>query len=206
MPRTLSRRALLWGTALAALAALLVAWASGCAGSGGEGPSLPPWPGEAGRHPAGDPMTDDPTAPVLRLYGEILEGTISPEVLPRLGELYAEDVRFRDPIKDLRGFEALHDYYADFLELAQGGTFTIDRWIEEGGADGGHAAVTWTMCLAGGGGAGEERQRRCFGGMSHLIHDGARITAQRDYFDMGEAVYDQVGVLRFIHRRVKSRF
>jgi hypothetical protein len=44
--------------------------------------------------------------------------------------------------------------------------------------------------------------------MSHLVlaPDGEAITAQRDYFDLGEAVYEQVSVLRWIHRRVKARF
>jgi len=197
-----TRRALLLIVALALLAAL--AWAAACAGTAPEAePQVGPWT-EAAR-PPGDVMNAQLNAAVLRRYAEALEGTISPEVLPRLSELYASNVRFRDPLKDLRGFDDLRAYYAEFLELAEGGTFTIDRWIESEG----EAALTWTMCLPPTeDDPKEDPERRCFGGMSHLIlaPDGEAITAQRDYFDLGEAVYEQVSVLRWIHRRVKARF
>ena len=126
-------------------------------------------------------------------------------MLPRLGELYADAVRFRDPIKDLSGFDDLRGYYADFLKMAEGGTFEIDTWLEEGDAESGQAALAWTMCLAGDEGE-EPGSGGCFDGMSHILHEGGKITAQRDYFDMGEAVYQQVPGLRWLHERVKSRF
>jgi hypothetical protein len=122
---------------------------------------------------------------------------IGPESLEGLDRLYGADVRFRDPITEVRGLEALTEYFRTFVRQAEGAEVRIDGTL----AGEGEAAVFWTMRLPGG---ESDPPGRSFSGVSHLrFRD--RIYEQRDYFDLGEAVYEHVPVLGWLTRRVKAR-
>jgi len=102
----------------------------------------------------------------------------------------ARSVRFVVGLVDLRR------YFEHFAEVSAGAHFEITDEIVQPG----QAAVFWTMVM----GNDDGTEKRRFAGVSHLeVRD--RIYAERDYFDLGEAVYDRVPVVSWLTRFVRSR-
>ena len=122
--------------------------------------------------------------------------SIGPALAENLDQLYTEDVRFRDPISTVAGLADLRTYFAHFAEVSAGAHFEItDELVQPG-----QAAVFWTMVMA----TDDGTPGRRFQGVSHLkVRD--RIYEERDYFDLGEAVYDHVPVVNWFTRLVRSR-
>lgn len=121
--------------------------------------------------------------------------------LDRLDEVYAPDVHFRDPVHELRGLPALKAYYARLYEGVESCRFRYDGEVIEAGG----AVVLWTM---------QFRHRRfragetlTLEGATHLAFghgDLALVSRHRDYFDMGEFLYERVPVLGTVIRHIKS--
>lgn len=121
--------------------------------------------------------------------------TIGPALAENVEQLYTEDVRFRDPITTVNGIDALRGYLRRFGEVSAGARFEITGEIVTPG----DAAVFWTMVLAGKRG----KDGRRFDGVSHLkVRD--RVYEERDYFDLGDAVYDHVPVVSWFTRLVRA--
>lgn len=121
---------------------------------------------------------------------------ITPALAENLDRLYTEDVVFRDPISEARGLDELRRYFTRFAEVSTGNRFEITDEVVQPG----EAAVFWTMVLVDDHG----REKRRFQGVSHMkVRD--RIYEERDYFDLGEAVYDHVPVVGWLTRFVRSR-
>jgi ketosteroid isomerase-like protein len=158
-------------------------------------------PHTAAQPPVAEPAARSEQAGSLEQTQHMVEGfharfrVIGPALAEQLDQLYADDVRFRDPISSVTGLAALRLYFARFAEVSQGARFEITDEVVQPG----QAAVFWTMTIAGKDG----KPGRQFGGVSHLkVRD--RIYDERDYFDLGEAVYDHVPVLSWLTRLVKS--
>ena len=146
---------------------------------------------EPAEHPAG---SAEQTALIVERF-KTRFSTVGPQMADDLEALYAPELRFRDPITQLAGLDAMRRYLKHFGETAPGARFTItDAVIQPG-----NAAVFWTMTSAADGAkAGREIQ-----GVSHLrVRE--RVYEERDYFDLGE-VYDQVPVVNWFTGLVKSR-
>jgi limonene-1,2-epoxide hydrolase len=121
---------------------------------------------------------------------------IGPALAENLDQLYTEDVRFRDPISTVTGLVDLRRYFERFAELSAGAHFEIGDTIVQPG----QAAIFWTMVMVDKDGS----EARRFQGVSHLkVSD--RIYEERDYFDLGDAVYDHVPVVGWLTRFVRSR-
>ena len=121
---------------------------------------------------------------------------IGPALAENLDQLYTEDVRFQDPISAVTGLAELRGYFVRFAEVSDGAHFEITDEIVRPG----QAAVFWTMVMVDGKGAPGRR----FAGVSHLkVRD--RVYEERDYFDLGEAVYDHVPIVGWLTRFVRSR-
>ncbi len=121
---------------------------------------------------------------------------VGPELAENLDQLYSADVRFRDPISTVSGLDDLRRYFAHFAEVSHGARFEITDTVIQPG----EAALFWTMTMLDKHGKPE----RQFGGVSHL-KVGERIYEERDYFDLGEAVYDHVPVVSWFTSLVRSR-
>ncbi len=122
--------------------------------------------------------------------------TITPALAENLDRLYTEDVHFRDPISEVTGLEALRRYFTRFAETSAGARFDITDEVVAPG----QAAVFWTMVMT----KADGTEARRFQGVSHMkVRD--RIFEERDYFDLGEAVYDHVPVVGWLTRFVRSR-
>jgi limonene-1,2-epoxide hydrolase len=121
---------------------------------------------------------------------------ISPALAEHLDQLYTEDVHFRDPISEVTGLTDLRKYFERFAEASAGARFEITDEVVHAG----QAAVFWTMVMVKKDGSDARR----FQGVSHLkVRD--RIYEERDYFDLGEAVYDHVPVVNWFTRLVRSQ-
>ena len=118
--------------------------------------------------------------------------------LDLLQSIYAPDVEFEDPVHRLQGLPALTGYYRRLYEGVKSCRFDFDQTIEQGN----QALLTWVMHLE------HERFRRgeiiTLAGASHLRFD-ARIDFHRDYFDMGEFLYERIPVLSAVIRHIKQR-
>ena len=121
---------------------------------------------------------------------------IGPALAENLDRLYTEDVHFRDPISEVTGLPELQRYFTRFAEVSAGARFEITDEVVQPG----QAAVFWTMVM----GQRDGSAGRRFQGVSHMkVRD--RIYEERDYFDLGEAVYDHVPVVGWLTRFVRSR-
>ncbi len=120
--------------------------------------------------------------------------------LELLDEIYTMDVIFRDPVHALNGLPALRDYYARLYDGVRSCQFEFEAEV----IDGRQGMLVWIMRFQHTRfRAGETLELR---GVSHLrfLEDG-RVNYHRDYFDMGEFIYERVPVLGSVIRAIKRR-
>ncbi len=120
--------------------------------------------------------------------------------LALLDEIYAPDVYFRDPVHELRGLPALRNYYGRLYEGVRSCQFSFDAeviQVQQG-------MLVWLMRFEHARfRPGETLELR---GVSHLCFgDDGRVHHHRDYFDMGEFIYERVPVLGSVIRAIKNR-
>jgi len=120
--------------------------------------------------------------------------------LARLGELYSDDVLFRDPLHEVRGLPALQRYFAEMY--ANVGRLDFDFHGFDQVCDG-EGYLRWTMHfrhprLRGG-------ARISVDGCSHLLW-WDKVYQHRDYFDAGAMLYEHLplmgGVIAWLKRRL----
>ncbi|MEE1947956.1 nuclear transport factor 2 family protein [Pseudomonas alcaligenes] len=120
--------------------------------------------------------------------------------LARLGELYSDDVLFRDPLHEVRGLPALQRYFAEMY--ANVGRLDFDFHGFDQVCDG-EGYLRWTMHF---------RHPRLRGGApisvdgcSHLLWRD-KVYQHRDYFDAGAMLYEHLplmgGVIAWLKRRL----
>ncbi|WDY55979.1 nuclear transport factor 2 family protein [Pseudomonas sp. PSKL.D1] len=119
--------------------------------------------------------------------------------LANLGQLYSDDVTFRDPLHHVVGLEQLQAYFAELFGNAQEIRYGFE------GADEvrpGQGYLRWTL---------EFRHPRLASGRlislqgcSHVCwHD--RVYFHQDYFDAGALLYEHVPVMGGAIRWLKGR-
>lgn len=123
--------------------------------------------------------------------------TLTPNALARIGDIYARDAWFRDPLHELRGLAQIERMYARMFDTMDGPRFRIERAM----ASGGECLVAWEFRFALKG-----RAEQSFTGTSWLkLDENRRIASHRDHWDAGEAIYEHVPVLGAALRFVKRR-
>lgn len=140
-------------------------------------------------------------AQATRLLQRFLEvyQELDSDHLHLLDEVYAAGVSFTDPLHQVEGLPALHDYFARMYANVTSVRFDFERVL----ADDDEAMLTWTMHL---------RHPRlspaeplALPGATHLRF-GDKVHYHRDYFDAGALLYERLpllgGVVRAIRRRV----
>jgi limonene-1,2-epoxide hydrolase len=125
---------------------------------------------------------------------------LNKETMDVLDEFYAEDVVFEDPLGSIEGLPSLRAYYEGMYKNVQEIRFDISEDIEQ---DEKHVII-WTLHMRVKGlNGGEEVVSK---GNSFLkFNDAGKVVYHRDYFDMGEFIYQHVPVLRFLVRQVNKR-
>ncbi|PSJ45789.1 nuclear transport factor 2 family protein [Zobellella endophytica] len=136
-------------------------------------------------------------SPALAAFCRLYQG-LSPAGLQALREVYAPDVHFCDPAHELRGVSALQAYFEGLFAHVSQCRFDIAQAMEQDG----EAFIRWQMHLVHprlNGGAGITVP-----GVSHLRFDG-QVYYHRDYFDLGNLLYEQLPVLGGVIRALKRR-
>ncbi|MCW4149804.1 nuclear transport factor 2 family protein [Halomonas sp. 18H] len=120
----------------------------------------------------------------------------------RLGEIYTDDVYFRDPLHQVTGLDSLQAYFDALYANVSQCHFTFHQGLRQQE----QAFVVWTMSVA---------HPRLAGGKSYRVEGCSRLTFaadgsdkvcdHRDYFDAGELLYEQLPILGRVIRRLKQR-
>jgi hypothetical protein len=122
--------------------------------------------------------------------------------LDRLGELYAENVHFTDPLHEICGLAELHGYFAELyanLIVLDFAFFAFDEVRE------GEGYLRWIMSFRHP--RLNQGQLISLEGCTMLRWNAAgKVVRHRDYFDAGALLYQHVPVvgpmIRWLHRRI----
>ncbi len=120
--------------------------------------------------------------------------------MPLLDAFYDKDLVFEDPIMSIKGLDALKKYYLGMYENVNNIKFDIHEEVVQGDTH----VIYWKMHLA---------AKRLNGGKPILVLGTSnikfggpegKVVYHRDYFDMGEFIYEQVPVLKSVIGWIKS--
>jgi len=123
---------------------------------------------------------------------------LSKHNLSNLKDLYHTDVIFEDPAHQVIGWKNLYDYFTRLFESVNDCGFEVhDTLFEQD-----KAYIQWTMTfnhprIAGG-------KPRTVKGCSRLEYQDGQVIKHRDYFDMGEMLYEGIPLLGSIICRIKA--
>jgi len=128
--------------------------------------------------------------------------TLMPADTARLHEVYAADVRFKDPFNEVQGIAAVQQVFSHMFVALDEPRFVVRDIIVQGDA----CFLTWDFIFRF---KRFDRDLQTIRGGSHLVLDAqGRISLHRDYWDAAEELYEKlpgVGVLmRWLKRRANS--
>jgi limonene-1,2-epoxide hydrolase len=111
---------------------------------------------------------------------------LTSEAVQNLGHIYHDDVKFDDPVGSHAGIQTVKDYFENLLKNTLGCRFEILNVVKE--AD--QAFIVWKMHyehskLKGG-------KTLIVNGTSHIKIQANKVIYQRDYFDLGEMLYEHI--------------
>jgi ketosteroid isomerase-like protein len=114
---------------------------------------------------------------------------------------YDKDAVFQDPVHQLKGGPAIKGYYEGLYKNVETIRFEYGKSMESGDM----VSLTWRMYLKAAGIEGGKEIT--VDGVSVITFGGkeGKAVTHRDYFDMGEFVYERVPVLRTIVGYIKKR-
>ena len=140
-------------------------------------------------------ISQDPRASLtFRIFNELRHNNT--EIL---NDFYTQDVEFVDPIGSLSGLNAMKNYYKNMYKEVESIRFDFTSFSNNG--DRYH--FSWDMHLKTPNlNSGEEFT---VSGVSEIHFDGELVRYHRDYFDMGEFIYERLPVLGRIVRLIKER-
>jgi len=131
---------------------------------------------------------------VARFYSELNKDNLS-----RFEEIYHSSIVFEDAAHRIEGYAALLSYFQNLYQNVDRCQFGIAEQYQCGSA----GFLTWTMQL--------QHPRLAGGnqidvkGISHLKFDDGKVVYHRDYFDLGEMLYEQLPLLGSVIRAIKQR-
>ena len=118
-------------------------------------------------------------------------------------QFYAEDIHFIDPIVELHDREAMRHYYESSYSGADTVTFTVPSVLDQGDEQ----VIVWEMTLI------SKKLNKgnpiVVQGASHIRYNSeGKAVYHRDYFDMGQMIYDHVpfvrGMVKFVDKRMRK--
>lgn len=119
-----------------------------------------------------------------------------------LGNIYSEDVEFIDPVTRHQGLASVQRYFSRLLDDTHTCTFTIHDVIAcQNNASALDYIVNWTMYLT----LKENSKQIVVDGTSQLKIANDKICYHRDFYDLGQMVYEHVPILRNVVSYVKGR-
>lgn len=125
---------------------------------------------------------------------------LTKDTLGILKDFYAEEVVFQDPLGTIRGLNGVMNYYENMYANVQEIHFDFTNEV----VDGNTYVVFWTLRMKVKGLNGGE-EVSCEGNSIIRFNDDDLVEFHRDYFDMGEFIYQHVPVLRWLVGKVNKR-
>lgn len=115
-----------------------------------------------------------------------------------LTELYTKDVYFEDPAHAIQGITALSDYFDKLFDNVEHCQFRFHNSVCQGDK----LFLCWTMTL----------QHKHLKGGNKIFVEGAsllkvrddKVYYHRDYFDLGNMLYENIPVLGSLVRQIKK--
>jgi|LauGreDrversion4_2_1035121.scaffolds.fasta_scaffold36750_5 limonene-1,2-epoxide hydrolase len=114
-------------------------------------------------------------------------------------KFYAPDCVFEDSVTHIEGRDKLLSYYRHMYEGVSKIRFELGSQVRQG--DEGFAS--WTMYLNTP--KLEDGETVTVKGVSQFRYRGDSVVYHRDYFDLGEMVYEHVPIVGWLTRKVKAR-
>lgn len=117
----------------------------------------------------------------------------------KLGGIYSCNATFQDPLHRIEGLANIAAYFSHTMANVNHCKFQIEDTL----AANQQAFITWTMTFS--------HPRLNSGndiklaGSSHLKIENDAIYFHRDYFDMGQMIYEQIPLLRAVIKSIKKR-
>ncbi len=116
-------------------------------------------------------------------------------------DFYHPQVKFQDPVHKLEGSLAVKKYYQKLYENVDSIYFEFSDGVESDDK----IALTWRMFLKSP--SIQSGSEITVDGVSIIKFDaGGKAIWHRDYFDMGEFIYERVPVLKSIIKYIKNKF
>lgn len=121
--------------------------------------------------------------------------------LEMVDKFYDKNAVFQDPIHTLNGSESIKAYYAGLYKNVESIRFEYGKSIESADT----VSFTWKMILKA---PALDKNELTVEGSSFVTFGGSEGKAvwHRDYFDMGEFVYERIPILKSIIGYIKGRF
>mgnify|MGYP001478901331 CR=1 FL=1 len=125
--------------------------------------------------------------------------TLTPQTLPALAALYAEDARFRDPFNQVRGRAAITAIFRHMFTQVEAPRFVVTEQVAEGA----QAFLVWEFHFLRGG------HSLCIHGGSHLkFNADGLVSEHRDYWDAAEELYARLPLIgplmRWLQRQLSA--
>jgi len=124
------------------------------------------------------------------------------DTLSLLDAFYDPSIVFEDPVGKIEGLKGMKKYYENMYKNVQEIRFDFVDEVVQGPA---HVAV-WEMHLKAKGLNGGEEVILLGNSLIKFDSGSGKVIYHRDYFDMGEMVYEHIPVLGTIIRAIRKRF
>ena len=119
--------------------------------------------------------------------------------IEQLASVYSKDVVFIDPIASHKGIDAVESYFSKLLQNAKHCTFTIHDILE---TKTDNHVVTWQMVFT------SSRINKgkpiAVDGITVLEIADERVVYHRDYYDLGQLVYEYIPFIGRLIKRIKK--
>jgi hypothetical protein len=116
-----------------------------------------------------------------------------------LETIYSSNVRFIDPVAKHEGIEAVKGYFARLLSSAKCCMFIIHNKQQTVEGD---YCINWTMVFSSS--KMNKGKQISVDGISYLKLTDNKISYQRDYYDLGQMLYENVPLLGRIIKKIKE--
>lgn len=139
------------------------------------------------------------TSEEKRLYVQDVYNRFNKDTLDILDGFYTTDLQFEDPVGKINGLANIKAYYANMYKNVT----SIKFEFTEGVCDGNNCVFPWKMTFSSS--SLKDGEPLVSFGNSHIkFNDAGLAYYHRDYFDMGEFIYEHIPVVGFLVRKVKK--
>jgi hypothetical protein len=138
-----------------------------------------------------------PLVPVIDFYESLTEASLA-----RIGAIYRDDARFKDPFNEVVGVAAIEAIFRHMYVTTREPRFVVASAALS--PDGREGFLTWTFHFRLK--ADRPEVERVIRGATHvtLAEDG-RLAAHRDYWDAAEELYEKLPVIGLLMRWLRRR-